>query len=201
MRYMDIEYGIFRIWRRIQLYRLLITICIFITILSVFCGLAAAYFLFQGAFDLSARIQEIQSFNQLTPELWNELQSLAAREQTLTYGLIGASLLTIAVGFIFPALMLRKLIKSLRNLEMQLRESIRSAVHDFTHSLEQYGDEPFQNANYWVEAVMIAIQFFARSSHNPSLLLVSDLLELTREEMAYAKAKNAASTQSPIENP
>lgn len=159
-----------------------------VTLLCIISGIVATYFLYQGAFDLSAQILALKNFDQVTPEIWAQLQALAHRESQLTRGLILVAISTFLLGIVIPALLLRKLINTLRSLENQLRESIRTAIHDMTHTLERYGDEPFINARYWAEVAMIALQFFARGSRNPSLMLAVDLLELTRQEMALAKA-------------
>ncbi len=191
MRYTDVEDGIFALYKKIQFYRFLITVGLTLTVLSVFSGLAATAMLFSGAFDLSSQIQNIQSFDQLTPEVWGQLQILAEREQILTYGVIFTGLLTFVVGILIPSLVITKLVRTLKKLENQLRDTIREAVHDFTHTIQEYGSEPFVNANYWVEVVLIVLQYFARSSRHPSLLLAVDLVDLTRLEMAIARQKQA----------
>lgn len=181
---MTLNGGLFTIWRKIRFYRSMILLCLCAAALTISAGVVAGYLLYDGAFQLSGQIQSIGNFADLTEAEWQTITSAAKRERDLTFGLIGIGLATFLFGFLVPALVLNKLLTSLRELEQQLRETLGDLVKDFTATIEQYGDSAFVNAQYWAEVAMIALEFVGRDSRNPSLTLMADLSGLTRAEMA-----------------
>lgn len=187
MVYTSIELGIFSIWRKIRFYRRLILFTCLISAVSILSGIVTAGLLYQGAFDLSTTMLQQPQFESLTADQWQTLQTMAQRESSLTQGLIAISILSFLFGFVIPVFVLGKLIGALRHLEANLRETLKELVKDMTETLEKYGDEPFANARYWTEVSMILLQFMARESRHPSLILASDLVQLTREEMKLVK--------------
>lgn len=185
-----LEYGLFTLWRKIQFYRVLIISCLCLSALTVTSGFVAAYFLYDGAFQLSYQIAAVGEFSDVTAANWEVISQQARREGQLVNGLIFIAVATLLFGIVIPGLVFHKLISTLKELERQLRETLRDMAKSFSSTLDQYGETPFVNAQYWAEIAMIALEFVGRDSRNPSLMLMADLSGLTRAEMGKIRRAN-----------
>lgn len=186
-----LDYGLFTLWRKIQFYRAIILLCLCLSALTITAGIITGYLLYDGAFQLSYKIAAITDFTQMTSTQWAGIAESAQREQKLVGGLIAIAFATFLFGFVVPALVIQKLIGTLKNLESQLRQTLQDLARDFSATLDQYGDSAFANAQYWAEVAMIALEFAGRDSRNPSLMLMADLSGLTRAEMSKVRLAQA----------
>lgn len=120
-----------------------------------------------------------------------EILKMAHRETALRSALLWILGLTLFFGVIVPMFVLGLLMKALRTAQNALTTTAKEIVHDWSVALNRYGEEPFKNAHFWVEAMLIITEQLGEQSRHPAAQLSAELSHLVRSEL-HKNQKDAA---------
>jgi hypothetical protein len=142
----------------------------------------------RAKFWLSTVKQEIQSnLNQHE----SQIVQLAHREHQLTRAVIWLAAITLIFGVAIPMIAIALILKALRVAQRTLTTAAKEIVQDWSTALNRYGEEPFKNAQFWVEAVLILTEQFGSQSRHPAAVLGAELSHLVRHELHKSKSTAA----------
>jgi cell division protein FtsX len=117
--------------------------------------------------------------------------NLAQREDRMTSAVLWIMALTLVFGVALPLILFSLILNSLRRAQKALAETAKEIVQDWSRSLSRYGDDPFKNAHFWIEAILIVSEQVGQQSRHPAAQLSAELSHLVREELHKAKNKAA----------
>lgn len=119
----------------------------------------------------------------LLVEYRTEIMTLAQRERVLTTAVMWIAAATLIFGVAVPLILLSLMLRALRMAQKSLTNAAKDIVKNWSTALNRYGEDPFRNGHFWIEALLIITEQIGAQSRHPAAMLSAELSHLVREEL------------------
>jgi len=143
---------------------------------------------FTNSVRASYFLQELKAIlKQKVSQQEANILALAQRESALVKAVIWIGALTLVFGVAIPLIIFSLTLKALRQGRKALTKAAQDIVADWSKTLSRYGEDPFRNAHFWIEALLILTEQIGAQSRHPAALLSAELSHLVRHELERTK--------------
>jgi hypothetical protein len=97
--------------------------------------------------------------------------------------LVITSIASILFGIVLPYYLIVRIKRKVFLLQKEVENQIRVWVKGWFDTYKQYGDDSFQNSEFWLKIVMLSVEQLAQYSTHPALYMGAQISQIVRQEL------------------
>jgi hypothetical protein len=117
--------------------------------------------------------------------------SIYKKMDHLEWELIVTSITSILFGILLPYFFVLRIKRKVFMLQREVEMQIQTWVKGWFDTYRQYGNESFQNSEFWLKIVMLSVEQLAQYSTHPALYMGAQISQIVRQELDKKKAASA----------